>query len=435
MSVTIEEQIKEAIVSGKLLKHNSSCWSTSKFSFTGNDLFEYFSNQYFKEDLYSFTQKLVDEKKLKNLTNPKSTDFSKTDLYQFNKKITIVIIGGGISGGYLANTLKNNSIFDVKVINKNPYAENITRLPFSYDNTDLDYLRMDRSDYIVGEVKTISEKEIELMDGKKITHFDILVLSTGSFVDNSKLNLKDLKVPIISGNDSEAFFKHQNELKEANTITILGSGSVGVEYLGSFCEAFPDKKIYLISKSKKFLERNGDSAHNTVSNFIQKKSNCIIKLGETIQSIEGNIIKLQNEDIQTDLILSCIGFSPRTDFLKSNMSSILDNRGFIKVNPQLQVEGYSTIFGMGDILNLKEEKLAQTAMEHADLVAKNIENLILGKELETHKVNERTILVSIGNNYSMVLQGSNGVKASGYLLSYAKLVVKYKLKSSLKEVK
>jgi apoptosis-inducing factor 2 len=392
-----------------------------------------------QNDEISFIGSLLKNKKLVNVTSPNKQEFDVKDSYKFNKKISVIILGGGLSGVGVYSALKKNPNFEVTVINKFPYVENVTRVSFIAVDQSMEHLRFNKDDYIVGEVENVSENEVLLKDGKKFTNFDFLILSTGSFYDNSLLNIdhQSLKIPIINGNDSVEFFKNLKVIENAQTIAILGSGGVGIEHLGSLNQAYPHKKIIMISRSKTIMERTGtDKIHNSVLKYfkgrLQKTENVIFKFNETIDSIKENKIITKNEEIQADVILSCIGFTPNTGYLKKDFSKILDEAGYIKVNQNLQVEGFPNIFAMGDITNLKEEKLGQCAMEHSPIVVSNIENVILGKSLKEYKVKPRQSAYALGLNYCILVDGSGGISMEGYLCSYLKGVSKLFISSALK---
>jgi NADH dehydrogenase FAD-containing subunit len=205
-----------------------------------------------QNDENSFIGSLLKNKKLVNVTFPNKQEFDVKDSYKFNKKISVIILGGGLSGVGVYSALKKNPNFEVTVINKYPYVENVTRVSFIAVDQSMEHLRFNKDDYVVGEVENVSETEVLLKDGKKFTNFDFLILSTGSFYDNTMLNIdhQSLKIPIINGNDSVEFFKNLKVFENAQTIGIIGSGGVGIEHLGSLNQAYPNKKIIMFRDPK-----------------------------------------------------------------------------------------------------------------------------------------------------------------------------------------
>merc|ERR1711862_563207 len=97
-----------------------------------------------------------------------------------------------------------------------------------------------------------------------------------------------------------------------------------------------------------------------------------------------------------DMLFPCLGFIPNTDILKEEMSEILDEKGYLKMNYFLQLEGFHHIFAVVDITPFDVEKLAQNAEAHADIVANNIIALEKGQKLKKYSPSDRITLISLG---------------------------------------
>jgi hypothetical protein len=106
----------------------------------GYNLVEYLKKENL-DDVEKFINNLLENKNIQNLSNPDKKTFESKDIYQFYKKVSIYIIGGGLAGNSVFNSLKKNSHFEVKIINKYAYTENVTRVPFIFSNESIDYLR------------------------------------------------------------------------------------------------------------------------------------------------------------------------------------------------------------------------------------------------------------------------------------------------------
>ncbi|DBB03006.1 TPA: hypothetical protein ACH3X1_013454 [Trebouxia sp. C0004] len=115
--------------------------------------------------------------------------------------------------------------------------------------------------------------------------------------------------------------------------------------------------------------------------------------------------------ITADKVYVCIGGKPNTNFLKAESSrAILDERGYVKVNSFLQVEGHSNWFALGDITSLSDYRLGLLAVDQGVLVASQIRTLHGGdatklKAWKKHNGIEM-IAVSLGrNNGAMAVWG------------------------------
>ncbi len=88
----------------------------------------------------------------------------------------------------------------------------------------------------------------------------------------------------------------------------------------------------------------------------------------------------------------CTGIIPNFNF----ESSIKANKkGFLIVNENLKIS--NRIYAGGDIVNVKEEKTAQNAREHAKVICKNLIRDIRGKKLLKYKGRESPMVISLGN--------------------------------------
>lgn len=62
--------------------------------------------------------------------------------------------------------------------------------------------------------------------------------------------------------------------------------------------------------------------------------------------------------------------------MEKNFSQHLDSNGAILVNGYFQLEGHPHIFAVGDVTALQEEKTAERALEHGDLVGEFIRKVL-----------------------------------------------------------
>lgn len=64
--------------------------------------------------------------------------------------------------------------------------------------------------------------------------------------------------------------------------------------------------------------------------------------------------------------------------------------GALKVNEHMQVEGFSTVFAVGDCADVNEPKTAYNAGLHAAVAVTNIANSLSGKELTSYRTGTRS---------------------------------------------
>ena len=77
-----------------------------------------------------------------------------------------------------------------------------------------------------------------------------------------------------------------------------------------------------------------------------------------------------------------MGTRPNTDFVRSLGPDVLDERGFIRVKPTLQVAQFPEIFAAGDAIDWDEQKQAAKASGHTPVVVANLLSYVAGKPLQ-----------------------------------------------------
>lgn len=254
--------------------------------------------------------------------------------------------------------------------------------------------------------------------------FDYLVICSGSTYKMDILNITNSKV--INSTSSKDIVANFNDLENAKKVTIIGSGPVGIEVTGEILHKYPNKEITIIASHSVFLDRCCPDAHKNITNYFKKYKNLTILLNERVKEIKDNKIITENHTIESDVTYACIGFKPNTEFMEKNFESCLKKNGTIKVNDFLQMEGYSHIFVGGDVTGIEEEKLAQNAELHAELISKNIERSLCKENLGKYVSSTRPLLISIGPHSSIFVYGQK-VMMEGYLISLVKSLVEYKI--------
>ena len=66
----------------------------------------------------------------------------------------------------------------------------------------------------------------------------------------------------------------------------------------------------------------------------------------------------------------------------------MDERGALRVNSYLQVEGFEEIFAVGDCSTADQQKMANKARLHGESVASNIPLHADGKAMKPYKTRE-----------------------------------------------
>lgn len=210
-------------------------------------------------------------------------------------------------------------------------------------------------------------------DAPFVEGYDALVVSTG--VSNGFWRQPTLQSAADVGADLTA--AHQR-LAAANTVIVVGGGAAAVTSAVNLATTWPDKKIDLYFPGDRAL---GDY-HPRIWRRIERR---LADLGVGLHpghraaltgGITGDEITSGGVDWSTgqpaaaaDAVLWAIGrVRPNTEWLPPDL---LDDRGFVRVTPELRVTGQRNVFAAGDVA--ATDPLRSSARNRGDaLVARNV---------------------------------------------------------------
>ncbi|KAG6617249.1 Apoptosis-inducing factor B [Phytophthora cinnamomi] len=333
-----------------------------------------------------------------------------------NSKMTrIVVIGGGAAGintlQALARKLTPADNTEVVLLEKNAYFYHVVGAPrayvdasyakkmfIPYDNAipaqAAKFVRIVRgvATSISAETNEVSYQSIGSDDKQSETTeklpFDYLVLATGS----------TYSVPIKQ--DSREFARSATEakLQEVRTaidnsekIVVVGGGSVGCEIAAEIKTKYPTKSVTIIEAHDKLISGNNlnDKFYTRLNASLGKLGVKVI-LGERLtERLNGNSLEKRTlrtdkgTEIESDIQLLCGGFNPLGQLVEEMDSSLVTDRGAVKVNAQLQLEGdkYGHMFALGDVSNHPSPKMAFIAGEQSKFLATELIAVIRKKQL------------------------------------------------------
>jgi NADH dehydrogenase FAD-containing subunit len=231
--------------------------------------------------------------------------------------------------------------------------------------------------------------------------------------------------------------------KETHTVLVIGGGIVGVELAAEITEKFPGKEVILIHSGPKLIPRMAKKASNYAEWFLSSHGVTLVfdeRVTELLNThspedkYPRSVARTsKGRDIKCDMIFLCTGIVPNSALLRPHFQSVLNAQGFVKTNKFLQMEGYWNIFVLGDLADIQEEKLAQSAEIHGRIVANNIHKLATPSVVSSGNTkgfstyspsNYRPILVSLGKCTGIFCMGS--FTWCGYLPALLKEAVEWK---------
>jgi len=334
----------------------------------------------------------------------------------------VVIVGAGPGGRDCAKAL--DPYVNVVLIDRTPYFfHNVAALrasvePGFVDRILIPYDRLLKNGhFIVGEVATITEKDVFLTGSRESIPYDYLVVGTGSAYA--------FPFKVQKGNREtleKTYDILQGEIESASEILIVGGGPVGIELAGEILDIHPKKSITLLHSKKMLLNEGVPDNLRTKLERELESLGCKMVLGERAKTedIEELLMGARNylqgkktvetdsgKKFDVDLVFLATGARINSASYAESMRGSLTKRLELIVNNGGQVlkEGntyYENIFALGDCSNWGA-KLLYYASKQALIVAKNIRSHISNQPMNATWVNPQpgkgAMIVPIGRQH------------------------------------
>jgi NADH dehydrogenase FAD-containing subunit len=135
----------------------------------------------------------------------------------------------------------------------------------------------------------------------------------------------------------------------------------------------------------------------------------------------GTVRTRAGREIDYDLALWCIGGRPNTSYMWPHFAHTLDDAGRIRVAPTLRVVGETTLFALGDVNDLPENKMAFHIQKQVAVAESNIRAVLSGRALDSDlktyvaRTRDPTMVVTLGSRAGVShLPPPFGVVRSGW---------------------
>jgi apoptosis-inducing factor 2 len=360
-------------------------------------------------------------------------------------KSKIVIYGAGMAGAILASRLAED--VDVTLVAPTDYFEVPMAMPRlmvepGYAEKAIVPIAeaLPKAHYIRGRLVELSRAggRVEGDDGgQRMVTADITVLATGSrfsgpFIRSSSGSIQERKA---------SFYRLEASLASARRILIVGGGPVGVEMAGEIVETWPGRSVTIVQSGARILAETGGSASAHAAQFLTGRGVTLLT-GERIATPlprngytaeAGEVRTASGKHIAYDVMLCCIGGRPNTDYLRAHFPDRLDAEGRVRVTPQLLMEGENDVFALGDITDLKENKMALHIAGQVSVAEANIRAITSGRTPpKTYKAKTGNLMmaVTLGSRAGVIFAPPVGTLRSSWLIRKAKaetmLVPKYR---------
>lgn len=360
---------------------------------------------------------------------------------------SVVIYGGGIAGAILARQL--SPVAEVMLVDPLDYFEvpmaaprNLVRPEFAQRSIVTFAQALPNVAHVQGRLIELSHAGgvIQSPMGELwLPQPDLTVLATGSRYANALLRGTE-----GAGEGRKAFYAHYSRrIADARRIVIVGGGPAGVEVAGEIADAHRDKHIVIIEAGPRILAGTSAQAAAHAGAWLQGRG-VVVHTGERLLeggadpsdvfAPGGTAVTSAGRRIPYDLMIWCTGGRPNTDYLRQHFASCLDARGRVMVTPELQVVGSPSLYALGDITDLDENKMAWHIAGQVRTAAANIRCALAGKGRRLKQYRPQTgnpaMVVTMGSKAGVAHLSGVGVVKAGWLVSLFKarhmLVPKYR---------
>lgn len=355
----------------------------------------------------------------------------------------IVLVGGGFGGLEFIKKLKGKP-FQVTVIDKNNYH---TFQPLLYQ-VAAGGLGADAIAYphrkVIGPYPNVSFRMANVHSVNTISKtlktdigeisYDLLVMATGSttnFFGNKDLqsrcmelksipNALDLRSDILQEFEKALVTKDQEKIKGHLNFVIVGGGPTGVEMAGALAEfkshVLPhDYKeldrsmmsVSLIEASPKLLASMSEQASKAAYDFLSALG-VNIQLNTSVKTYDGvNIVLSTGEIIKSETVVWAAGVKGAG--IEGFSAEILTPNGRLKVDHFNKVTGLDSVYAIGDIAAMIDEKnpkghpmVAPVAIQQASNLAKNLLAEKNGSAKKEFVYNDKGSMATVGRHKAVV---------------------------------
>lgn len=356
----------------------------------------------------------------------------------------VVIIGGGFAGVQLVKSLANKSV-QVVLIDKHNYH---TFQPLLYQVSSSG-LEPDSIAYplrkIIKKHKTtffrLAEVEQILPEKKSIKtsigdlQFDYLVIATGTktnYFGNDAIKTHSMpmkSVPqalnirslILQNFEKAAIANTKKERDAFLNFVIVGGGPTGVELAGAIAELknniLPrdykdlnpqDMHIHLLEGANRVLPPMSEHASNRAEQFL-KALGVKVHCNTFVKNYDGTqVITNTDLEFQSETLIWAAGVTG-APINGLNANTLLEKINRYTVNRFNQIEGYDSIFAVGDIALMTTDaypnghpQVAQPAIQQGKLLGKNLLRLINAKPMRPFSYKDKGSMATIGRNKAVV---------------------------------
>lgn len=331
----------------------------------------------------------------------------------------IVIIGGGISAVYLANSIKKNSKnSEVLIISDEKYPpydrihlccllnnrERVEGIKLPFDPTVSLHLNQ--------TVTKIKPKKKKIYSQNGVFSYDKLIISTGS----TPISLFD-----ISKIKNASVFRSADDCEEINKylknreVVVIGSGPIGLELLERLNEIEQVEKITLLVRKKHLYDKtlSTDSIKAIEKTYLSGGKIRISYddeiIDKEIEDGEIKLLKTKKLEIENPFLIFGVGIKPNIDFAKDTLTH---NRGIL-TNRFMQTSE-DNIYAVGECAEVEELNFVAGHVKECTLQADVAINHIFGDDKKEFELEVAIDMLKVGEFELVEVSSPNYAKKSEF---------------------
>lgn len=347
------------------------------------------------------------------------------------KKTKVLVVGGGFGGVKTALNLANKEGFEVTLISNNTHFEYhgaLYRSAVGHSPMEVViplreiFEKAENVKLVLDQAAFLDHKNKRLAcENGEIYRYDKLVLALGNEVNyfgikglkENTETMHDIASTIALRKKMVDLFKQPS--KKPIRIAVVGAGASGVELAGEIPEFAklvakrytvkpPQVKISLIDGAERILPLLNEKASRKTHKHLTKLGVDIF-LKVRVGSCTSNAVCLDTGNLAADLIIWTAGSKP-VDFYNQNSDVFtLGRGGRVVIDDYLQAQGQKDIFVLGDNADTQYSGMAQTALNDANFVARNLVREKNKKTLSRYRAKRPLYVVTAGPKWAVVQEG------------------------------
>jgi len=280
--------------------------------------------------------------------------------------------------------------------------------------------------------------QLILAVGGETNYFGMESLSANSFGLKGLDDASRIRDHLLHLFEQAALVSDPQARQALLTIVVAGGGPTGVELAGAISELirlvlakdFPNQdfsqaRVLLLEATDRLLAMLPTGLGEATVKALKKKK-VEVRFGATVDSYEGQVVKLRGgEIIPTHTLIWAAGIRSAAMVDSLGLPQAAQKR--IKVEPTLQVSGHPEVYVIGDAAYLEDENkaplgmVAPVAMQQGEHAADNIVRKLRGEAQTAFQYHDPGVMATIGRNQAVAWLGP--LQLQGFFAWLAWLVV------------